>query len=393
VSQSVSGLDPRTGKPLTVHFSDGRITAIEERVSSETAWLAPGLIDLQVNGYHGDDFNADRLTVEAVQRVAGGLRAMGVTTFLPTLITASEEKIVQNLRVIASARKVDPLLAHMIPCVHLEGPHIAPEDGPRGAHPREQVRPPDLAEFMRWQAASGDLVSIVTLSPHYAGACQYIHALSRQGIHVSLGHSSATPEQIHAAAAAGARLSTHLGNGVANLLPRHPNLIWAQLADDCLSATVIADGHHLPVDTLQVMLRVKTASRAILISDLVMLAGYPPGEYETPVGGKVELHADGQLNVAGSSFLAGATATLTDAIAFIASNTNFSLDDAVRMATENPGRFVGGRGVLRVGAPADLVRFRWEKDASSLTIEDIIVRGQRVPCGLLNAGERGGQIG
>jgi N-acetylglucosamine-6-phosphate deacetylase len=373
----LSGRDPHTGKPLRVSFSCGRITAIDSGAPGETAWLAPGLIDLQINGYHDDDFNADRLTVEAVQRLARNLLTIGITTFLPTLITASEETIIENLRVIAAARKTDPLLAYMIHSVHVEGPHISPDDGPRGAHPREHVRPPDVDEFMRWQASSGDLVGMVTLSPHYAGVCQYIHALAQRGIHVSLGHSSATPEQVHAAAAAGARLSTHLGNGVANLLPRHPNLIWAQLADDRLTATMIADGHHLPPDTLQVMLRAKTASRSILISDLVALAGMPPGLYETPIGGTVELHADGRLHIADSGFLAGATATLKDAVAFVTSNTDLGLSDAVRMATENPGLFVGGRGVLSAGAPADLVRFRWEEGSSSLAIEDVIVKGQR----------------
>lgn len=377
MSQSLSGRDPGTGKPHVVRFADGRITAVDAGASSETAWLAPGLIDLQVNGYHGDDFNGECLTVEAVHRLARSLLAMGVTTFLPTLITSSEEKIIHNLRVVAAARKADPLLAHMIHSVHVEGPHIAPEDGPRGAHPGEQVRPPNLAEFLRWQIASGDLVGMVTLSPHYAGAREYIHALSQRGIHVSIGHSSATPEQIHVAAVAGARLSTHLGNGVANPLPRHPNLIWAQLADDRLTATVIADGHHLPVDTLRVMLRAKTVSRSILISDLVALAGLPPNEYETPVGGKVELHADGRLNVSGTGFLAGATAALKDAIAYVAENTGFGLGDAVQMATENPGRFAGGRGVLRAGAPADLIRFRWEQGSSSLTIEEVFVKGRR----------------
>jgi N-acetylglucosamine-6-phosphate deacetylase len=140
---------------------------------------------------------------------------------------------------------------------------------------------------------------------------------------------------------------------------------------------MIADGHHLPADTLQAMLRAKTVSRAILITDLVMLAGMLPGKYETPVGGKVELHADGLLNMAGTSFLAGATATLKDAIAFVAANTGFCLADALQMTTENPGRFLGGRGVIRVGAPADLIRFRWNQGDSTLAIEDTIVQGRR----------------
>jgi len=382
--QTITGRDPRTGKSLAVHFVDGRITAIADGPADEAAWLAPGLIDLQVNGFDGEDCNADDLSIETMQRLAQRMLATGVTTFLPTLITASEEKITQNLRIIAAARKQDPLLHHMIPCVHVEGPHISVEDGPRGAHPREHVRPPSVAEFDRWQAASGDLVGLVTLSPHYDSAPAYIQDLVQCGVHVSLGHSSATAEQVHAAAAAGAQLSTHLGNGVANPLPRHPNLIWAQLADDRLTAMFIADGHHLPLDTLTVMLRAKMIARAILVSDLVMLGGLPAGRYETPVGGAVELHASGRLNVAGTNYLAGATATLADGVAYIASHTEFSLADAMQMSTQNPGRFLHGRGVLRVGADADLVRFHWQQGASTLAttlattlkIEQVIVHGQ-----------------
>src|ERR1700734_2816426 len=176
-----------------------------------------------------------------------------------------------------------------------------------------------------------------------------------------MGHTGASAEQIRLAVDAGARLSTHLGNGVATVLQRHPNLIWAQLADDRLTATFIADGHHLPADTLKAMLRAKSIGRTILISDLVSIAGLAPGEYETPVGGKVCLHADGRLNVAGSAYLAGATAPLKDAVGYVAANTGFSLGDAVQMATANPGRFAGGRGVLCVGASADMVRFRWSE--------------------------------
>lgn len=374
---SLSGRDPRTGEFLTVHCAEGRIVAIDKGTGDDTAWLAPGLIDLQVNGYCGDDLNADDLDIETVGRLARRLLANGVTTFLPTLVTASEEKIIQNLRVIAAARQGDPLLRHMIPCVHVEGPHIGAEDGPRGAHSKEHVRPPDLREFTRWQAACGNLVGMVTLSPHYEQAPEYIRELSTMGIHVSLGHTGASGDQIRAAADAGARLSTHLGNGVVNVLPRHPNLIWAQLAEDRLTATFIADGRHLPADTLTAMLRAKTVERAILISDLVAIAGLPSGEYLTPVGGRVRLDPDGRLSVAGTNYLAGATSMLKDGIAYAAANTGFSLGDAVQMATSNPGRFAGNRGTLRVGAVADLIRFRWKEGAPTLSIEDVLVQGQR----------------
>lgn len=370
-----SGRDPLTGNSLVVHCADGLITDIETAPSDQTAWLSPGLVDLQVNGYQGDDLNADDLSVDTVRRLARKILATGVTTFVPTLITAQEQKILHNLSVIADARRADPLLMHMIPFVHIEGPHIDSEDGPRGAHPREHVRVPDIDEFMRWQHASGNLVGMVTLSPHYAEAPEYSQFLYDRGIHVSIGHSSATAGQIRAAVDAGARLSTHLGNGVARLLPRHPNLIWAQLADDRLTATFIADGHHLPAETLISMLRAKTVSRSILISDLVAVAGLTSGRYATPVGGAVDLHPDGHLTIAGSDYLAGATSALKDGVAYTASKTDLGLGDAIRMATTNPGRFTG-RGVLLPGASADLVRFNWKEGASTLQIEDVIVQGE-----------------
>jgi N-acetylglucosamine-6-phosphate deacetylase len=376
-SQSLSGRDPFTGKALVVRFADGRISAIEAGDPSETSWISAGLIDLQVNGYHGDDLSADDLNLETIQRLAHGMLATGVTTFLPTITTAPEERILHALRIVAAARKMDPLLRHMIPYVHVEGPHLAPEDGPRGSHPREYVRPPDIAEFEHWQAASCNLVGMVTLSPHYVNAAEYIQVLSARGVHISLGHTGASSDQIRSATVAGARLSTHLGNGVANLLPRHLNPIWSQLGEDRLTATFIADGHHLPADTLKVMLRAKTVPRAILVTDIVTFAGLPPGEYVTPLGGRVKLHPDGCLKVADGGYLAGATATLNDGIAFVAANTGFDIGDAIQMATANPGRFVGDRGVLRVGAPADLIRFRWEEGSPTLMIEDVIVQGRR----------------
>ena len=372
----MTGRDPRTGESLMVRYADGRIVGIEKSGRDETSWLAPGLIDLQVNGYGGDDVNADNLTIDTVQSLARRMLATGVTTFVPTVITASEQKITNNLRIIAAARQSDPLLAHMIPFVHVEGPHIAPEDGPRGAHPLEHVRPPDVAAFIRWQAACDNLVGLVTLSPHYAEAPEYIRKVSARGVHVSIGHTGASAKQIRTAVDAGARLSTHLGNGVASMLARHPNLIWTQLAEDRLTASFIADGRHLPPDTLTAMLRAKTVSRAILISDLVALAGLAPGRYATPVGGNVDLHADGQLNVAGTVYLAGATTTLNGSIAYVATNTGFGLGDAVQMATANPGRFAGARGVLRIGAPADLIRFRWSQGPSNLEVESVIVQGK-----------------
>lgn len=370
------GRDLASGEIVEVVVVDGVVQAIVPVPSSgEERWLSSGFIDLQINGYCGHDLNDLSISPEVVVALAQQLAVLGVTTFLPTLITAPEERLVAALRAIAEARRISPLAAHMIPCVHVEGPHISPNDGPRGAHPREHVRPPDCEELERWQAASGGLVGLVTLSPHWDGALDYIAYLVRRGILVALGHTDADPERIHAAAHAGAVLCTHLGNGVAGQLPRHPNVLWAQLADDRFTATFIADGHHLPADTLTAMLRAKGIERSVLISDAVAVGGLCPGLYKTSVGGKVELTAEGRIGIPGTGTLAGAALPLTSGIANVARLPGFSLQQAIRMATVNPGRFLGGRGVLRAGAPADLVQFAWNPNDGDLDISRVFVRG------------------
>lgn len=374
--KSIRGRDPFSGEFVEVTAENGVIQSMDSRVSGNDLWLSPGFIDLQVNGYAGCDLNAQTVTPDVVIALMYKLFAVGVTTFVPTIITASEDRIVAALRAIGEARSRSPLAKHVIPFVHVEGPHLSPAEGPRGAHPRDDIRPPDIAEFERWQAASDGLVGMVTLSPHWDAALPYIAHLASRGCRVAIGHTDAEPSRIHAAAEAGAVLSTHLGNGVADALPRHPNLLWAQLADDRLTASFIADGHHLPAETLKAMLRAKGTERCVLISDAVALAGMPLGVYETSVGGTVELTAEGRIGIPGTPWLAGAGLPLTAGIATVAGLSGFSLGDAVRMATENPGRFVGGRGVLRVGADADLVQFRWARAGDEIEVVQVLVRGE-----------------
>lgn len=381
MSSELTGRDPITGRTLRVSIEDGRISAIEpaKAAAPTDAWLTPGLVDVQVNGFAGYDVNAapEDAGPDAIVAMVHALFARGVTTVVPTVITSSEEQIVAALRRVVAARAADPLVAHAIPYAHVEGPHLSDQDGPRGVHPKEFLRPPDYAEFQRWQSASKNLVGMVTLSPHWPDSNTYIAELAGQGIHVAIGHTHAEPEQITRAADAGATLSTHLGNGAHAVIKRHPNYLWTQLADDRLAAGLIADGHHLPDDTLTVMLRAK-GDQAFLVSDAVALAGEQPGVYRTPVGGEVELTSDGRLSYAGTPLLAGAARPLSDCVARVANLPGHSLGDAVRLATRSPGRLVGGRGVLRVGAPADLIRFRWLPGDETLVIEQVFVTGTAI---------------
>jgi N-acetylglucosamine-6-phosphate deacetylase len=206
--KSITGRDPHSGEPLKISVESGRIQSIDPGPADERAWLSSGFIDLQVNGYLGSDLNSAVVDPQVVISLTRKMAATGVTTYLPTIVTASEERITAALRTIAEARRASPLVAHTVPFVHVEGPHISPEDGPRGAHAREHVRPASLGEFDRWQAASGNLVGMVTISPHREDALEYISVLADRGIVMAIGHSDATPAQIHAAADAGATLSS-----------------------------------------------------------------------------------------------------------------------------------------------------------------------------------------
>lgn len=359
-------------------IEDGRIKAIEACAMRENLWLSHGLIDLQVNGYLGYDFNSGTLTVPAVAALTRALLRTGVTSYAPTLITGPAERSVRTLSTIAEARSQDPIVAACIPFVHMEGPSISPLDGYRGAHPLEEVREPSLAEFDSWQRASGDLVGMVTLSPHWPAASTYIAALVRRGVRVALGHTHATADQVRGAVAAGASLATHLGNAVPLLLERHPNSLWAQLAEDGLSASFIADGFHLPAEVLRVMLRAKTTERSILVSDSVALAGMPPGRYTSTIGDEVELSADGRLSKCGSALLAGSVVPLIHCVGRCIEMTGLPLSTALWMATEGPARWAGICGQVKVGARADLLQFAWHPDSFQLQPVAVWLGGTRV---------------
>ena len=376
-SQRILGRDPSTGRDVAVTTEDALIKAIEFGEHGEKQWLSAGFVDLQVNGYAGHDLNGPTLDVATVRALCQAMLKVGVTTFLPTLITAPEVRIVAALRVIREACAQHPDVAAMVAGIHVEGPHIAPEDGPRGAHPAADVRPPCIAEFDRWQQAAGGLVKLVTLSPHWPEAPAYIRHLVKSGVTVSLGHTSADAAQIAAAVDAGATLSTHLGNGSHAMLNRRHNHLWPQLADDRLTAMFIADGHHLAPAQLKAMLRAKGPGRALIVSDTVALGGLPAGKYQTPIGGKVELRADGFLSIddGTGNYLAGAALPMTAAIPVLVNQVGLSLGEAVTLMTAAPGRIIGGRGVLAIGQPADLVTFRWDGSAARPEVASVWLRG------------------
>lgn len=276
------------------------------------------------------------LTVAQVVDLSHRYARMGVARFCPTLITGPLDATARNLSILNEARSQDALTRHMIAGAHLEGPWISPVDGYRGAHPREHTREPRWDDFQRLQDTAHGIVSVVTLAPELPGALLLISKLADSGVLVAIGHTAADPETIRAAVNAGARLSTHLGNGIATPQPRHPNPIWTQAAEDRLSASLIADLAHLDADTLRVLTRAKGVRRTILVSDLGPLAGCAPGRY-----GAWDVCSDGRIVVAGTDYLAGAARPLFDGLATLVDRLGWSLDDAWKTASTNPAALLG----------------------------------------------------
>lgn len=362
MSTTITGRDPGTGTPLEVEHSGGRITALRRPGESgePLPWLVPGLVDIQVNGFAGHDVNAARPDPDHLRAITAALAARGVTTWVPTVITGTVEQIHDRLVAIAQAIQSYPEVAGAIPFVHVEGPFLSDQDGPRGVHDLAAIRPIDAAEVASWSRLAP--IGYVTVSPHWPDAPSQIAAIVAGGVRVAVGHTHASGDQIRAAVDAGASLSTHLGNGIFAQLPRHPNPIWTQLADDRLTCGLIGDGHHLPADTFTAMVRALGPGRAVLVSDAVELAGSAPGRYRTTVGGEVVLTPDGKLAYPGTGLLAGSAVSLADCLHWVATRTPLGLATAVALATRHPGRVVeqiapgwtGGTGTLRVGQPANL---------------------------------------
>lgn len=349
------------GEAAEIVTEGGRITEIRPLGATEEPLpiAAPGLFDLQVNGAGGLDLNGDSPSAEVVGGVVERLRAGLVTAFCPTVVTDSEEAMAARLAAITEACRRLPEVAAAIPCIHIEGPFLAAEDGPRGAHPREHVRPASIEEFLRLQRAAEGRIGLVTLAPEIAGGLDLVGALAAEGILVALGHTGASPEVIREAVRRGARLSTHLGNGAHATLPRHPNYIWEQLGCDELHASFIPDGHHLTEAVFRSMVRAKGRERSILVSDATRLAGMPPGGYSF-AGSAVELLPSGRIQLAGTPYLAGSSLELLEGVRNAARWLGVPLADAWPMASANPWRLLGraDRGVLEVGTVADLVT--WE---------------------------------
>ncbi|RKU21121.1 N-acetylglucosamine-6-phosphate deacetylase [Candidatus Poribacteria bacterium] len=362
--------------PTEIVLANGRVQTIHEVGSANSdVWIAPALIDIQVNGFAGFDLNVATVTSEDVSAMVRALWRVGTGFLCPTVVTGSFEGISNTFRSIVEACKTDSLVVHSILGIHLEGPYISTEDGPRGAHPLEHVRDPDWDEFQRWQDIAEGQITIVTLAPEKKGAIPFIKKLVTNGIVVALGHTDASGDDIQAAIDAGAKLSTHLGNGAHALIKRHPNYIWEQLGADELWASLIVDGHHLPPAVAKSMIRAKTLDRCLLVSDAVALAGMKPGIYQF-AGKSVELTAERCVRLVGTEYLAGSAIELARGIENSVRFAGISLEEAVSLATRQPMRLLNAEA--RVEKQANLILFEWDPTHCEINLLATIISDELV---------------
>lgn len=296
----------------------------------------PFFVDLQVNGYAGVDFNSDGLTADGLHRACAGLAADGVEACLATVITDDLPEMCRRLSLLASLRGADPLAKRVIAGVHIEGPFLNEQDGFRGAHPRDAIRPAGVDDMGRLLDAAAGLTRLVTLAPERDAHGAVTRFLVSQGIVVSAGHTDATFDELCAAADAGLSMCTHVGNGCPMQLPRHDNIVQRMLSlADRLWLCFIADGVHVPFVALGNYLRLAGIDRSIVVTDAIAAASLGPGRYTL---GRWDLLIGDDMvaRAPDRSHLVGSAITMPASAARLRDELRLSPGDIQRLTRDNP---------------------------------------------------------
>lgn len=294
-----------------------------------------GFVDIQINGYDGVDFSAEDLTIEGVRRATEKLVISGTWAYCPTVITSDLQLLCKNVSIIAEALSVKPFSTHFLG-FHIEGPFISPEDGYRGAHQLKYVLPPSIDDFRKIQKAANGKVVMMTFAPEVKGGVEFARQMQSENVRLSIGHTNADEESFKQAVEAGACLSTHLGNGIKNQLPRHPNVIQSILIEDRIMAGIITDGHHLGETFIRLCLKAKGVKGLYVTCDCAPLAGYPPGRYHT-LGQDIIISETGRLGSATGDFLVGSASNTIMCMNYLAKLIpELSENDLLQLGVFNP---------------------------------------------------------
>jgi N-acetylglucosamine-6-phosphate deacetylase len=350
----------QTGQAMRVTVEKGMCEKLEnsEINPPEMPWIAPGLVDVQINGSGGVDFNRGPIDADSWIRATDNLFRHGCTHFLIALMTNLRQSYRDLLGQIERLRRADPRN-----CVgyHFEGPFLNPQPGYHGAHCAEWMSPPRVELFGEWQELTGGKVRLVTLAPEVEleAGLEFIRYLGRQNVLASLGHSAVMGAELEQAVAAGASCWTHLGNAAPNPPEdKFRNVIFYALAQERLLATLIPDGQHLPPHVFRVMARA-LGERLMLTTDAMAGAGAGPGHYtlchmEIDVGEELTAHIPGQPYLAGSTLMPFAGVFLA------AGMSGLPWPQMWDAFSIRPARWLGLDHGLEAGKPANFCLFEME---------------------------------
>lgn len=379
MKETITCIDSHTKKSIEIHLENDTIVS-KKPIDSETVntkrIAGQGLIDLQINGFCGVDFNTLPILEDDFLKVINTLVKEGVTSFFPTVITNSDQSIIKLLYNIRELCENNVIINSFVGGIHLEGPFISKADGAKGAHDNKYIKAPNWDLFQKFQQASGNRIKIITISPEWDNATAFIKKCKAHNIIVAIGHTVATPEQINNAVNAGATMSTHLGNGAPLELARNSNFIFEQLANNKLTASLITDGFHLPDSFIKIALATKK-NNAILVSDSTMFANMKPGTYHSHIGGDVVLEKGGRLSTkANRKILAGAAVSLLFCVNKLIKSKLATPNEAWNYASLYPKKLLNNNAQYINNSNNDLVIF--ELINNQIEIQEVFKNNTRV---------------
>ncbi|NUR73055.1 MAG: N-acetylglucosamine-6-phosphate deacetylase [Hamadaea sp.] len=334
----------------SISVEDGRIAAISPSTSVTSPdteqWIVPGFVDIHTHGGGGHTFTTG--DADAARQAAGFHRRHGTTTLLASLVSSPFE--LMRDATLAFRPLVEEGVLHGI---HFEGPYLA--ELRCGAQNPAYLRDPSTAEITELIKLGEGSVRMMTIAPERAGALEAIELLVAEGVVAAIGHTDASYEQALAGVAAGARVATHLFNGMRPIHHREPGPILALLGSPQIAVELVADGFHLHDGTLAFAARTAGLDRTVLVTDAMTAAGMPDGEYE--LGGQAVVVADRVARLARDGSIAGSTLTMDSAFRQ-AIGAGLSISEVVRATSTTPATVLGldgDRGTLEVGKRADIV--------------------------------------
>lgn len=343
-----------------------------EIIEAQDKFVVPGYIDIHIHG--GGDSDVMDGNYEAINQISITHSHFGTTSFLPTTMTMSKDKILRSLRSIGEAAKKGTAGAEILG-IHMEGPYINPEK--KGAQKEEDIRVPSIEEFTQFQQASGDLIRLVTIAPEIPGAIDFIKYLDKQNIIVSGGHSNSTYTQVQAAIQAGLSHVTHTFNAMRGLHHREPGVVGAALSSPELTVEMIADGIHIHPVVMKILIQAKEIEKIVLITDAMRAAGMSEGIYE--LGGQ-EVTVNKEQARLKDGTLAGSILTMDQAVKNLVTKVSISLPKAIQMASFNPAKSIGvenKKGSLEPGKDADIVILNKKLEAELTMVTGKVVYRRR----------------